>query len=106
MHHMRVGDDVGRQLSVSAAITQLEVRVRTPFCELSFDIWGFLATPYWLWHLWQFCSRVAIDLQPAAGKHWVPLLQTEADEHVMDQYESGILIRHTSSSTIVDDSCR
>jgi len=85
MHHMRVCDDVGRQLTVSSAITQLEIGMGTPFFELPFELWVFLATPSWLRHLWQSCSRAGVSVQAAAGKHWIPPLQTESDEYIMDR---------------------
>ena len=56
VHHMRVGDDVGKQLQVSTAITQLEVGTGIPFFQLSFESWGHLVTKSWVSHLWHSCS--------------------------------------------------
>jgi hypothetical protein len=84
VHHMRVADDVGQQLKVSVAITQLELGVGVPFFQLPFAEWGHLSTPSWVRHLWQSCSRAQIDIKPALGFHWIPPLQTSSDLYIMD----------------------
>mmetsp|Transcript_5782 Transcript_5782/g.8512 ORF Transcript_5782/g.8512 Transcript_5782/m.8512 type:complete len:285 (+) Transcript_5782:762-1616(+) len=102
VHHMRVEDDVGRQLKVSVAITQLEIGVGTPFFQLPFAVWGHLATASWVRNLWQSCSRVAVDVQAAAGVHWVPPLQTTADAYIMDR----IMARYSRKASIKLNHCR
>ena len=84
LHHMRVTDDVGQQLKVSVAITQLELGVGIPFFDLPFELWGHLTTPSWVRHLWQSCSRAQIAVKSAPGAHWLPPLQTTSDQYIMD----------------------
>ena len=102
LHHVRIEDDVGRQLKVSVAITQLEIGVGIPFFQLPFDAWGHLTTPSWVKHLWQSCSRVAVDVKAATGAHWVPPLQTAGDEYIMDR----IVARYSRKACIKLNHCR
>ena len=85
LHHRWVMDDVGKQLQVSAVITQLEVGSGIPFFQLAHQKWGFLVTPSWVVHLWQSWLQVGIQLEAADGLHWVPPLQTAADSYIMDR---------------------
>lgn len=102
VHHRRVADDVGKHMAVSAAMTQLEVGVGTPFFQLPHATWGHLATPSWLVHLWQSCSRVGIELEAAIGQHWVPPLQTSSDEYIMDR----VMRRYSRKASIKINHCR
>ena len=102
VHHMRVRDDVGKQLQVSTAIAQLEVGTGVPFFQLPHEKWGHLATLSWVVHLWQSCSRVAIDVKAAAGQHWVPPLQTENDDYIMER----VMRRYSRKVSIKLNHCR
>ena len=102
VHHVRIDDDVGQQFKVSVAIAQLEVGVGTPFFQLPFERWGHLVTKSWVVHLWQSCSRVGLDIQAAASSHWVPPLQTEFDEYIMDR----AMRRYSRKATIKINHCR
>jgi len=89
LHHVRRQDEVGRQLSLSMALTQVELGVGVPFFELSYEEWGHLVTPSWAVHLWKACSRVGATLKASEESHWLPPLQTHCDRYIMDLVASS-----------------
>ena len=84
LHHIRRKDEVGCQLEVSIALTQLELGVGVSFMELPHSESGNLVTPSWVVHLWKSCSRVGVEMRSARGVHWVPPLQTQRDCYIME----------------------
>ena len=84
LHHLRRRDEVGKQLELSMALTQVELGSGVPFLDLQYSDWGHLVTPTWVVHLWKTCSRVGVQLRSGTEVQWVPPLQTENDRYIMD----------------------
>lgn len=69
-------------LHISWEHLQLQLGTATPFLSLSFDQWGFLATPCWLTSLWQFTSTYAITVEGFPSV--LPPVPRVNDRYIMD----------------------
>mmetsp|Transcript_19545 Transcript_19545/g.27870 ORF Transcript_19545/g.27870 Transcript_19545/m.27870 type:complete len:130 (+) Transcript_19545:681-1070(+) len=56
LHHIRSADDIGKQLLITIASTQLEIGMPTQFFQLPYQKFAHLLTKTWTTYLWEFLS--------------------------------------------------
>ena len=85
LRHVRLQDNVGRQIGVSMDYTQLELGLGVHFLQLDYAVYAHLLTSTWLTHLWQFLSLSGLELRCATTESvWTPLLQRANDSFLME----------------------
>jgi len=85
LKHVRLHDDVGKQLLISIGYTQLEVGSPDQFFRLPFIRYKHLITNTWTTHLWEFLSLADIQLWHAISEPvWTPPLQRDHDSYLVD----------------------
>jgi len=80
--HGDTGSPTSQWLMLTLEQAQLEVGIRVPLLEASFEQYGFLCTDCWIKVLWQFVSTYDISLTDRNYK--TPPLQRVGDEFIME----------------------
>jgi len=101
-HHMWCKDQVGFKMRCSVGYAQLETEMGTNIFQLDYETCGYLTTKSLITHMWKETSKIDITFAPAVNEGWVPLIQHEQDDYLMEL----VISFYTKKDAIEINSCR
>jgi hypothetical protein len=96
LHHIRRDDTVGHKLRCSLGTLQIEIGIGQHILQTDHNNLGFLATNSFITDIWRECSKIGISFRGNAATLWIPPLQSDNDQYIMD-----IASKHCSKKQLV-----